>query len=454
MSNKTPDGVHVAGLVNNRFLSWFTAIVSVLGARSMAAAAAFLCNVLVARQLGDADFGKFYLLFSIMTIVAGLTGPAIDTTLVRFAARYAGEDEHRALPYFKAVFLVKALVFFLTMILCLILVRPILQTFFHWSAGDPNAVRYYYVMVAFLGGGLVSLWGFSQSYFQVHQRFTEYSGFEFCSALLRLGLVLGLLGTGSHSVLWYITAYVVAPFSMLVISYTMLPASLFFSGTSVPVLKELFSFGKWVLLATLFTTLTQRLDIILLNIASFGISPETVGRYSAAVSIVLAGELVLLTFYNVLLPKASQLKTASELRQFIGQFRVPSMLFCIPLAASIPIMPLFRQLVLGDGYEGVESFYSVLIVGVMASLVAAPPVTALYSLGRSGQVAAFECVRLALTLVLGILIIPRHGAWGMAFVMAGARAGSALLLYVVAHQLVKRAMYTEEDEASPPQEDA
>lgn len=446
MSSPLQPGAPQEGVFNNRFLSWFTAIVSVLGARSMAAAAAFLCNVLVARQLGDADFGKFYLLFSIMTVVAGLTGPAIDTTLVRFASRYAGDDEDRSLPYFKAVFLVKALVFVLTMFLCLLLVRPILQTFFHWSAGDPNAVRYYYVMVAFLGGGLVSLWGFSQAYFQVHQRFTEYSGFEFFSALLRLGLVLGLIGVSSHSVLWYITAYVVAPFSMLVISYTMLPSSVFLAGSSLPVLRELFQFGKWVLLATLFTTLTQRLDVLLLNISVFGISPETVGRYSAAVSIVLAGELVLLTFYNVLLPKASQLKSASELRQFVGHFRVPSMFFCLPLAASILIMPVFRQLVLGDGYEGVETFYSVLIIGVMASLVAAPPVTALYSLGHSGQVAAFECLRLTLTLVLGVLVVPRHGALGMAFVMAGTRAGTALATYIMAHQVVKRAMYKEDVE--------
>lgn len=444
MKGAPPQGFAAPAASNHRFLSWFTAIVSVLGARSMAAAAAFLCNVLVARQLGDADFGKFYLLFSIMTVVAGLTGPAIDTTLVRFAARYAGEDEERALPYFKAVFLVKALVFFMTLGLCLVLVRPILQTFFHWSAQDPNAVRYYYVMVAFLGGGLVSLWGFSQSYFQVHQRFTEYSGFEFCSALLRLGLVLGLIGLSSHSVLLFITAYVIAPFCMLVISYTMLPTAVFRVGTSMPVLQELFAFGKWVLLATLFTTLTQRLDIILLNISSFGISPETVGRYSAAVSIVLAGELVLLTFYNVLLPKASQLKGAGELRQFIGQFRVPSMLFCLPLAASIPIMPLFRSLVLGDGYEGVEYFYSILIVGVMVSLVAAPPVTALYSLGRSGFVATFECLRLLLTLALGIAIVPQQGAWGMAFVMAGARSASAIALYIVAHQMVKRATLSED----------
>jgi O-antigen/teichoic acid export membrane protein len=403
----------------------------------MAAATAFLCNVIVARQLGDSDFGKFYLLFSIMTIVAGLTGPAIDTTLVRFASRLHSDNEEDAYPYFKVVLLVKLMVFVLTMMLCLILVRPILQTFFVWSANDANAVRFYYVMIAFLGGGVVSLWGFSQAYFQSHQRFTEYSGFEFCSSLLRLGLVLGLVGLGSRSVLFMITAYVIAPFCMLLISYTMLPARLIGARANFGIIGDLISFGKWVLVATLFTTLTQRLDVILLNIHAFGVASDTVGRYSAAVSIVLAGELVLLTFYNVLLPKASRLKTAGELRQFIGHFRIPSLVFCLPLAFSIPIMPWFRMIVLGEEYAGVEGYYSVLIVGVMVALACAPPATALYALGRSRVVAVFEGFRLALTLGLGVMVVPWLGAWGMAVVMAGSRAVAALAMYFYAHQMVK-----------------
>lgn len=434
-----------------RYASWIGSILSVLGARSMSAAAAFLCNVLVARHLGDSDFGKFYLLFSIMTVVAGLTGPAIDTSLVRFASRYIAQDDDAAtLPYFKAVLLIKALIFVLTMMLCIALVRPILQSFFHWTADDPNAVRYYYVMIAFLGGGVVSLWGFSQSYFQAHQRFTEYSGFEFFSSLLRLGLVLLLVAAGSQSVLLFITIYVLAPFAMLAISYSMLPAALFTSSTNRDIFRELYDFGKWVLLATFFTTLTQRMDILLLNLTYFGVAAETVGRYSAAVSIVLAGELVLLTFYNVLLPKASRLKTPDELRQFIGHFRVPSVLFCLPLAFSIPVMPWFREVALGPGYFGVEGYYTVLILGVMVAIVGAPPVTALYSLGRSGLVASFEGARLVLTLALGVLAIPEYGAWGMAVAMAVVRAGTSMVMYGVSHQLVKREMlrqYREEGTA-------
>lgn len=420
-----------------RYWRWTQSILSVLGARSFAAAAAFLGNVLVARQLGDANFGRFYLLFSIMTIVAGLTGPALDTSLVRFAVKQ-GVKSNASLPYFKAVLYFKIALLFFTLVAGVATVRPILQTLFVWSPDDPTPVRYYYVLLAFTGGAVVSMWGFAQSYFQAHQRFTEYAGYEFCSSLLRLGLVLALLGLGSHSVLLFLGAYVVAPLAMALISWTQLPQEVFRARTDFRIARELIGFGKWVLLATVFTTLTQRLDILLLNIDAFGVPKDLVGRYSAAVSIALVGELVLLTFYSVLLPKASQLKSAGELRQYIGQFRIPSMLFSLGLALTIPLSGPFCRIVLGEEYMGTEIYFAILMLGVIVSVGCAPTVTALYSLGHSRTVSVMEGLRLFLTLGLGLIVVPRYDVWGMAMVIMVVRSGLAVVTYVVAHNRVKR----------------
>ncbi len=84
-----------------------------------------------------------------------------------------------------------------------------------------------------------------------------------------------------------------------------------------------------------------------------------------------------------------------------------------------------------------------LLLGIMAALVGAPPVTAIYSLGRSRMMAGFEGVRLALTLVLGVFVVPRYGALGMAWTMASVRAITAVLTYVAAHQQIKRVTIAE-----------
>ena len=418
--------------------AWLNAIISVLGARSVAAAAAFIGNVLVARQLGDALFSQFYLLFSIMTIVAGLTGPAIDTTLVRFAAKRITPEQDDSPPYFTAVLLMKILMLGLTVFIALALTRPILRTLFTYHEEDPYPVRYYYVLLAFAGGAIVSLWGFAQAYFQSHQRFKAYAWYEFFSSLLRLFLVILLVTTGSTRVLFFLTCYVLAPLITGCVAWTRLPKTLFTAPTSPKVATEILHFGKWVLLATLFTTITQRLDIILLNVDFFGETKDAVGRYSAALSIALAGELVLLTTYSVLLPKAAALKHAWELRQFIGQFRIPSLLLALLLTCTIPFSIYFVQYILGPTYQGTQIYYNILILGVTVAITCAPTVTALYSLGYTRIIATLEGIRLLLTFLIGCYAVPHYGVWGMAITTAGVRAAIAILTYFIAHSTVRR----------------
>lgn len=427
--------------------AWLQAIISVLGARSMAALAAFICNVLVARQLGDSLFSTFYLLFSIMTIVAGLTGPAIDTSLVRFAAKHITPDDDASQPYFKAALFMKAVMLGLTALVCLLSAPMLLRLLF---AGSAEPIHIGHIYLAFAGGAIVAIWGFAQSYFQSHQRFTHYAGYEFCSSLLRLGLVCGLIGWGLSHVVPYFAVYVLAPLAMAIFGWTHLPRNLFHTPLEWRIVRELATFGKWVFIATFFTTIVQRLDIILLNLDAFAIPRDILGRYSAAVSIVLAGELVLLTFVSVLLPKASALKSPDELRAFIGQFRIPSLFFSLALALSIPFAYWFVRIVLGEQYEGTEVYYGILILGVVVAIVCAPPVTALYSLGYSGVIAGFEGLRLLLTLGIGLWVIPEYGVWGMAVTTAGARISTNMAAYLTAHQMVKRAMLRHYD--APPSE--
>jgi len=292
------------------------------------------------------------------------------------------------------------------------------------------------VTLAFFGGAAVSMWGFAQSYFQSRQQFGRYAGFEFFSSTLRLGLVVLLILLDVRRIWAYLAVYVAAPTAMWGVSWLLLPRRVFTADATMAVTRELLAFAKWVLLATFFTTLTQRLDLLLLGM--FRLPQETLGCYGAAVSLVLLGELVLLTFYNVLLPKASALKNASDLRRFIGSFRVPSLFFCLGMSLLMPFAETLRHLFFGEKYVGTELYFLILLTGIIVSLGCAPAVTSLYSLGRSHLIAAFEGGRFVCTLALGLYIVPRYGAVGMAWVVTGTRAVMSALMYLVAHQEVKR----------------
>jgi O-antigen/teichoic acid export membrane protein len=430
-------------LLGRGYWGWFSAIISVLGARVLASGAAFLGNVFVARQLEPAGYGQFYLLFTIMTLVAGLTGPAVDTSLVRFAARHIRPERDTSLPFFKLALYVKLAVFAVTMLLSLVLAIPLFNALFTPGHG----IAPWAIIVAFLGGAAVSLWGYAQSYFQSHQDFRKYASFEFFSSSLRLLLVAGLLVAGSENVLLYLVAYVTAPLIMTCVSWLQLPAAVFRSTTNMAVGKELFAFAKWVILATLFTTLVQRLDLLLLGY--YNVPKDEIGRYSAAVSLVLLGELVLLTFYNVLLPKASALREAGELRLFIGSFRIPSLLFSLGMGLLIPFSGMLRQLFFGESYAGMEIYFIILLTGVIVSLSCAPAVTALYAVGRSNIIAGFEALRLVASLALALYLAPRYGAEGIAWSMALVRSFISIVTYFIAHQKVKRIMIQEYTQEAP-----
>ena len=75
-----------------------------------AAGLAFAATALIGRQLGDALLGRLGLLLAIMDVAAGLAGPALDTTLVRFAARQISSGRDGSLAYFQRMFRLKLVV--------------------------------------------------------------------------------------------------------------------------------------------------------------------------------------------------------------------------------------------------------------------------------------------------------------------------------------------------------
>lgn len=446
-------GPRLPALLGAGYGAWLGALASVLGGRSLAAAAAFLGNFLVLLQLGPEVFATFYVLFTIMSLVAGLTGPAVDTTLVRFAARHRDDAGGGALPYFKLVFHLKMAVLACTMIAAFLVAGPLRELLFDSAAPRPATSGM--VVLAIFGGAVVSVWGFAQSYFLVQEQFSRYAGYEFFSSLLRLGLVLGLLWGDVGNPLAYLTAYVAAPLTMALLSWTELPRALFRARANWPAAAELYAFGRWVILASVFTTLAQRSDILVLGY--LGVPAHQLGLYSAAVAMVMAGELVLLTFHSVLLPKASMLRDPGYLRLFIGRFRIPAMLFGLALSFMVPLVayatrlpgpppvdgPLWAwvfALPSAHAYYGSGAYFTILLMGVIVTVACAPALTALYGLGHSGAICAFEGVRLALTLGVGLLCAQWYGAYGMAWAVAGVRAGISVVSYLVAHQWVKREM--------------
>lgn len=418
-----------------RWYKPFLPIVSLLGGRIFAAGAAFLSNVLVARQLGPDDYGAFYLLFTVMTLVAGLTGPPLDTVLVRFAAQFSPAEFDRARGYFIAVFWMKWGMFVLTVTVASLISYVAFVVFDLTVPGLPlHGIQY--LLAACTGGAVLALWGYSQAWFQAQQRFRVYLTFEILAAVLRLLGVVVLLALGVKHLHLYFSAYLLPAVMVWLLGWSRLPRALLGGRLQRAALVELLHFGKWVLLAAIANTLVQRVDFLWLSLTSA--SETMLGQYGAALSLVLIGELIVLSNYHVLLPRASQAYRSGSLVSFLRQSLRPTALFALCLALLIPVSPWLRALAFGSEYAGSEYYFSVLLIGVIAATLSTPFGVALYALGVSQTVAVWEFLRLAGTVSALTFCVPLWGGLGAAIAVSIARLFCSVGISIHAYRTISR----------------
>jgi O-antigen/teichoic acid export membrane protein len=408
---------------------WAGAFGSVFLARMVSSGATFLTVILAARALGRGAYGELVILLSVMKVAAELVGPALDTALVRFGARHLESDSDAALRYVRAVFALKIGLAAALIALGILVAWP-LSVILSDPANDLE-IASLAIAVAFAGAASTVMWAFAQASLQARQKFAQYAGIEMICSVFRFVIVVALLGLGHGRVLPILAAYVAAPAFAAAVAWRGLPKGLFSRFTvRGDVAREVLQFSKWVLVACAFTSLAQRADVFLLTY--WNLPREAIGDYGAALQLTLIGDLVILTLFNVLLPKASSLQSAAELRGFLHQFRFPSLLM---FAALIPLVIASRWIAViafGPEYVRAGTLFAILVLGAAFSLGCAPAGAALYGMGRTRTIATLEGVKLIGIVAGSFLLVPRHGLYAMAWTVAAVKGIVGIATYIVA----------------------
>ena len=398
--------------------------------RVSAAGLAFAATALIGRQLGDALLGRLGLLLAIMDVAAGLAGPALDTTLVRFAAREISSGRDASLPYFQRMFRIKLVVAAGLLVCGAVLARPVLDYVIAPSGGDGTGPGG--VVLAFAGAAVVTLLGFAQAYYQTHLRMARYAFIEFANSLLRLvlvGCLLAVLDRPSASLL--LGAFVASSTLVAAGGLARLPRAVFRRAPEdTAPLRTALSFAQWVAVAAAATTLAQRADVFILGIV--GTVGGAVGQYVAAFTVARLGDLAIMTLFSVLLPRASALRTPEEFRGFLKRF-FPVVVAA--LAAALPANFAARwavPFVFGESFALAGTLCGILCLGVLASFGAAPAGAALYGMGRSGRVAALETLKLLALAAVGAFAARHCGVLGMAWTVSAVRATIGIATYLCA----------------------
>ena len=421
----------------NRHNAWVSTFTGVFAARAVSSLATLAGIMLMGRHLGPAHYGNLVVLLTLSKVGAELAGPAIDTGVVRFAAMHWPGPGEAGLRYLRAGFWAKAVLAVLLLAAGVFLAGPVRQAVY--GPVDGAQVPLYAVRLAFLAAALTVSWAFTQACFQARHRFGKYALSEMLAALTRLGFVGGTVLAArwaqwplTQSVVLFLGAYALGTGIATLYGAAQFPRGLLERpATAWAVAGELFRFTKWVLLACCFTSVAHRLDILLVK--ALGLAQQAVGDYAAAVQLVLLGDLVILTLFNVLLPKASGLRTRGDMAAFLRGFRFPALLASVAMVPVVLGSGWIARIAFGSEFIQTGSFFGILLIGALFSLGCAPAGTALYAMGKSHVVALFEGAKLACIAGLGWWAAHTYGAEGMAWTMTAVKSTIGILTVVAAH---------------------
>jgi O-antigen/teichoic acid export membrane protein len=190
----------------------------------------------------------------------------------------------------------------------------------------------------------------------------------------------------------------------------------------------LFRIGGWLWLAGLLTAVAGRLDLLLVNGLS---SPRSVGAYGLAFSLAASLGAVGGSLYTVLLPAASGLRRASEVRRYLRHGLVRSAALSLALLPLLVLARPFITLVYGQAYAPAAPLFQLFIPVVALELLVMPLMLLVVPLDQPQWLAAAGGLRAILVAVLGRMLLPVWGPPGAVAARGVALAASAGLLAVV-----------------------
>jgi O-antigen/teichoic acid export membrane protein len=412
-------------VVSNRFLT-------VLTGNALATGAGFLVSILVARAMTVADYGVFGTFNVILGMLPMLLDFGIGTAIVKHLAVHP-EDEATVVAS-SSLFKLLAGVALTVPVFSF---APALSRFlFPGAAVDPALLNYVWLGALFLQ----IAYGF-QSVAQTESKLGKYTSFNIIQGASRLILVFLVVCSASfslNSLVIAISASCLFPFLWGVLLY--LPRLRLFIDWGL--LSRLFSFARWVGIATILSVFLMRVDLFMLNRFS---SRDEVGYYYAAFQLAFVFPIVTMSLTNSLLPRVSSLTGRGDQVEYAGKVvRLIPWVAALWLALTVSADFLIPLLFSARYLHAVAPFKALLAV-FMLGMIVTPLGLLAYPLNRPQLHVKLYAMQIVINVVIDYLLIPGHGALGAALGTAAAKIfGACFVGY-----WVWRHVYAARPEAAP-----
>ena len=390
----------------------------------------FVSSVILARFWGVATFGSITSLFGIASLAVGLTDLGINLSAIRLFSQYHKHDPARY-HFLLALILFVEVALGLLITLVAVFGSPFIAAQILQAPAENGAVRW-----MLLGAAFLSTSAYATVTLQMHRRFPLFA------LLAILGTALRTIGTVAASFFWQsieavALAYCVATlltmmlgFAIVVPRFPPLPGLEFPSKRQTT--RVILEFAKWVAITATLNTLLMRTDVVLLS--ALGNSVQ-VALYGVAFQLAIGANIAIHSFNTILLPRASNIHTRSEL----GIYAKQSVLLSAIVGGGTGIVFVFAEalvaMLYGSAFRAAVPILRLLLVAYFIYAFTYPFVLLTYRLDRPDIPSKVNAVNLGLLFVGDWFLIPRVGALGPAvmFLLLILMGQSIILLWLATH---------------------
>ncbi len=387
----------------------------------------FLTSMILARHMGANNFGIYTIFFTVMMLF-WLFPTIIDGIYVRFAK---AEKETERLEYIKTTFLMKCGIF----IILIALAYPLAYVMAHFAFNKPRLV--FDLTAAIIAGASLSIFTSVVGIYQAEEKFHIFSILNSVFYALVFFLVVVFIFL-IHTLTPFV---VILIYSISAVAVGSLGGLYLFRITKPPfrinfvLLNKMMHFGKWLLGLSFIDLLLQRMDVLVLARL---VSYEELGVYSVAVRIAMFAMILSAASSAIFMPKGCEsLKSRKHLKAYFKESLVVTMGLSVVILALIAAAPLLIKLFFGMQYSNSLSASRILLLDTIFVMLYMPFGYLFLAKGDTRQLFIFMSIKLALTIVAMLILVPRFGVLGAALAFATASFLCLLIVVLRSSQVVR-----------------
>ncbi|MEI4485360.1 oligosaccharide flippase family protein [Frigidibacter sp. MR17.14] len=266
------------------------------------------------------------------------------------------------------------------------------------------------ILLAGPAAAVAGLYGFTQARLTAAEAFATLSVLSLSKNLLRLGLVGAVLLVAGPDPRLAAMALGLAAVASCALGVWLTDWS--FLRAAAPVaapMRRLMAVNGWLMVAAL-AMLAGRYDVWLVGWLS---DAAEAGRFALAAQLCVGMGIFTQTLVTTLLPTVSRFGAAGEVAGFLrAAARAAGPLLLVPLLAW-PLAHPVLGLVFGPDYAAAAGVFAVLFLGSVMTLVGAPLMLMLLSIGAARIIALAAGLQMALKLAAAAALVPAMGGVGM-----------------------------------------